>query len=535
MYARIIAIAAVLFIGAAGLASALQTGGDKKKEEVPKGKEPEKITAKTEVNGKTLDQWIDLIAQEKKKDKDRSLTEIAIKTVLLYPPTLIAELRKHSTVNPIDMSVRVNASVALGTILGAAKDPHRNPNDPKQKDPADPKKERDLVKEAVDVLKAMLNDKQVIVRYRAAQALAQMGPNAKAATINLCEMTKDGETWETRYQAVVTLGSVAWEKDTAPPDQVFANLYRELSSDKESALRIRLAALMSLSRLNAGRFDKANFSAKLKTMAVKDPDTIAKLRAQLTLWPLLTGKDDRETADLRKPHFEALHKFLDSPDIEARLELVTALGSVAIEKEGKAPPVKGLVDILFEALGKDTKSEKSVPIRMAALAALKNLKLGDFKGYESMYQAKLDDLADTDPDSLIKLNARMHGFALLKSPQAKQRSIQSLVKFLDNPDINVRVETTKAIADLGKEAKDAIPKLIQGLTDKDLYYAHWCIMALAHMESEGKPAVNPLKKISEDPMMPLEMRETAHDAISIIEGRTKLPGKEEPKKGGERQ
>jgi hypothetical protein len=78
MYARIIAIITFLLVGAAGLAGALQTGGDKKKEEMPKGKEPEKITAKTEVNGKTLDQWINLIAQ-----KDRSLSEIAIKTALL--------------------------------------------------------------------------------------------------------------------------------------------------------------------------------------------------------------------------------------------------------------------------------------------------------------------------------------------------------------------------------------------------------------------------------------------------------------------
>src|SRR5438270_694500 len=83
--------------------------GDKKKDPDPKKEADKEITADTKINGKKLDEWIKLIA-----DRDRSQTEVAIKTIISYGPTLakkavpdlLKELKKHNKPNPIDLSVR---------------------------------------------------------------------------------------------------------------------------------------------------------------------------------------------------------------------------------------------------------------------------------------------------------------------------------------------------------------------------------------------------------------------------------------------
>src|SRR5262245_34172395 len=99
MRVRFLTLTAFLLPLTAPPALASQTGRDKKKDPDPQKKDklPEKITAATEINGKNLDQWIALIPST-----DRSQTEVAIKTIVLYGPelakkavpALLAELKK---------------------------------------------------------------------------------------------------------------------------------------------------------------------------------------------------------------------------------------------------------------------------------------------------------------------------------------------------------------------------------------------------------------------------------------------------------
>src|SRR5258708_1660909 len=79
---RLSLILVPLFLLAIVQALAGQATGDKKGDP-KKEKESEKVTEKTEINGKTLKEWIDLIP-----DKDRFKTEFAIKSIMLYGPEL---------------------------------------------------------------------------------------------------------------------------------------------------------------------------------------------------------------------------------------------------------------------------------------------------------------------------------------------------------------------------------------------------------------------------------------------------------------
>src|SRR5437773_12183179 len=95
-----------------------------------------------EIAGRTFEQWVKDIAH-----KDPSRREVAIQTILGFgperaydaAPALLAELRRHA-ISPVDTSVRVNITIALGAILAA-----KTNSDPKLVKPADPK----VLKEAI--------------------------------------------------------------------------------------------------------------------------------------------------------------------------------------------------------------------------------------------------------------------------------------------------------------------------------------------------------------------------------------------------
>src|SRR5262249_36201935 len=129
-----------------------------------KDKSKDKSSQIQELGGKTLDQWIKDIS-----GKDRSKGEHALQVIQLFPPdqayaavpAMLAELNKHKAGFPIDLSIRVNCVIALGNIMGGAKSPTTA-----------------HTKDAVRLLTAMLNDTQAILRFRAAEALGKMGPDA---------------------------------------------------------------------------------------------------------------------------------------------------------------------------------------------------------------------------------------------------------------------------------------------------------------------------------------------------------------------
>jgi HEAT repeat protein len=311
MRTRILGLASLCFLAAGYFLGAAQTAGDKKSDQPPK-KEPEKVTAETEINGKNFNQWVALI-----HGKDRSLTEAALQSIILYPPevaknavpVMIAELKKHNPVNsPIDMTVRTDIPGYLALILTSL--------------PAPGAKEMD---ETVALLKTMANESQVIVRIRAIQALGQLGPNAKITLSDLIKTARDpnSPTWELRNAAYAALGRVGYEEKNPPQFQVVETLLKY--GIKDSAFKVRLTALKSLHTLRAGEFDqyKKEMLIYLQPMAAKDVDPLCRLRAHLSIYPLHTKAEDK------KARITSIATFLDNPEPALRNEAAHVIGQLA--------------------------------------------------------------------------------------------------------------------------------------------------------------------------------------------------------------
>jgi HEAT repeat protein len=283
-------------------------------------KAPEKITADTEINGKTLATWIKLIPS-----KDRSLTKTAVESIVLYGadlaeqavPTMIKELNKHTVNTPIDISVRTTIPQPLALILSTVKNP-------------DPQ----VVKSAVAVFKKMLGDSQVIVKLRVTQAVTQLGPLARDTMPELIRIVKEPDCYELRLAAVVALAPVSYV-DKAPPEiEVVRALIYAANLDHEHSHQVRLMALESLNLLRVGQVPayKPQLLQILDSMAAKDPDPLCKLRGNLFVYTLA------DKAPEKKKRRDAIGKFLSTNhDPAVRVEAIKSFGSMGDDARDHVP------------------------------------------------------------------------------------------------------------------------------------------------------------------------------------------------------
>jgi HEAT repeat protein len=315
----------------AGVAPALlwlvasSSGQDRSME---KGEKPPPKYKVGSILGKNLSQWVEEI-----KDRDKGKAENAIRTVILFGqqdaqravPVMVAEMKKPP---PIDTSIRVNITIALGVILSG---------DPKEFD-FNPKDKQD----AVAVLKRALTDNQSIVKMRAAEALGRMGWDARDAVPALILTSKDQFTWETRCASALALGAVARDPEgkTRPDKNAIQALYNLL---QDETAQVKLAAVKSLAQLgpHKDKEDLKLLNRYLDPVALKDRDKSVRVWAEMTLMAS-NGVDEK-----RLRHIGTL---LHSPDdVTARVQAANALGRVGQEAASQ-------VDNLLKAL-KDSDEE----------------------------------------------------------------------------------------------------------------------------------------------------------------------------------
>lgn len=299
--------------------------GDKDKD---KDKDSEKKFYLSDIAGKSIDQWIKEIPSP-----DRSKGENAIRTVLLFPPEqasaavpyILAELGKHKAGYPIDLSIRVNGAIALGLLLGGTKDP-----DPRH------------VKEGVRLLTACLSDTQAILRYRAAQALGRIGPEAKSAISTLLGTVRDGASWEVREASATALGQVARDPKEGPSATVLQGLYYALD---DKASQVRLAAIQSMTWLgtpNNPEFKKAFIRNLEKTDKDADPRVI--IWGQMAVMGILNDFPDTRV--------QKIGKLLQHSDVGTRIQAAQALATLENKGRSQIPLlIKGLKDRVPEAAG----------------------------------------------------------------------------------------------------------------------------------------------------------------------------------------
>lgn len=306
----------------ARLVSAQKSSSTGKGKSTSSEKPPE---APTEIAGKSLEEWIKLIAS-----RDRSKSEKAIQTVQGFGPrsyeavpALLAELEKHTVSLPVDISIRVNATMALGNIFSSFDD-------------LQPKH----VERAVKVLSRLLSDGQAIVKGQAALALGKMGPLAAGAIPVLLKTLGDRGTWETRQAAAVALGSVGIDPSgkKGPAPEVIGALGKALT---DPASAVRMAAMQSLTNLGS--------------------QSVPAHRKQLIqfLNPLTDRKKEPEPGIRILAHMAVMH--LSDEISESRLGIIAGM----LESREYDPPTRAQA---AQALGRvGPKARSSIPILVGGL------------------------------------------------------------------------------------------------------------------------------------------------------------------------
>jgi HEAT repeat protein len=275
-----------------------------------------------EVGGKTLQEWIAEIGSP-----DRSKGENAMRTCLMFGPdrayealpAIMKVLQTHNASYPLDVSIRVNGAIAVGVIIGMANDP-----DPKH------------VQDSVLLMTRLLSDREGIVRYRAAEALGRIGPDAKAAIPKLLEIIEDPTTWETRLAVCAALGAIAVDEKNqlAPPVAVQSALFKRLS---DSASRVRLAAIQSLTFLGKPADPKhnENLIKALGQVAQRDPDATVRIWAVMAIMGC---------GEITEPLVTEIAKMLKHKEMSARIQATQALATLGPKAKTSVPALVAALD-----------------------------------------------------------------------------------------------------------------------------------------------------------------------------------------------
>jgi HEAT repeat protein len=274
----------------------------------------------TEIAGKGLEQWIKEIGST-----DPSKRENAMRTVLLFGPqkayaavpALIAQLKKHTPKNPIDLTVRSTGALSLSTALSGVKGP-------------DPKYLRDTVA----ILRGFLKDPQAVVKMRALQALPRLGPDALAALPEVILLVRDPDTFETRQHAVQTLAALTADPKNLPDAKVLNALYKALD---DSASQVRLAALQALARVGSvGELSQKTFMIRELEAAGRDPDPIVQIVSHLALMTVRQS--------ITQDQLTAIARMLKHSDQTVRTQAAQALALAGAKGRTTGPSLLPLLD-----------------------------------------------------------------------------------------------------------------------------------------------------------------------------------------------
>ncbi len=345
------------------LASAQVEKKDEKKEE----------KSILDIGGKTVDQWIKEIGS-----KDPSKREAAVRAIVAFgpehaakaAPALIAEVKRGTGFSPIDFGVRNTIASALGPILA------ENKHDPK------------VIKDGIVQLKRLMSDNQIVIRFRAAQSLARLGPQAMEALPEVISLSKEPTSWETRQTAAIALASLSMDLKTTPRPEVIMNLSRLL---EDPAFQVRMSAVQAFVAMPAPAdpTTKAVILGKLRNMTLKDPETNVKIWANMGIMGVEQG--------VRPDLVLAIAKYCKDEDAIVRTQAATALGSIGPKAQpalstlivmiGDEDPTTQAAGIWalgqlesaatsavpqLEKIGADTREPEQ--LRMLAKAAVDNIK-----------------------------------------------------------------------------------------------------------------------------------------------------------------
>ena len=276
-------------------------------------KDPVAVDA-VRIGNKTVDQCVKELSL-----KDVSRREGSIRYIALFPPdtaakaipALVAELSKQSSVYG-DLSIRTSICVVLGELF-------------RSNDKIDVR----VQQQAAAVIKRSLHDPQAVMRFRAAQTLGTIGPEAKIAISDLVGLLKDPATWEIRQASAQALGYISYDK-SGPNVDVLRALYAEMN---DSAFQVRLASIQSIMYLGPPP-DQAGTTAYIKLLESiyrTDSEVAIQIWARVGIAQAQTNFSAEALAPITK--------LMSDPDSIVRTQAVQAMGTLGTKARSTLPGI----------------------------------------------------------------------------------------------------------------------------------------------------------------------------------------------------
>jgi HEAT repeat protein len=507
MHRAILAFGAVVVFGT--LASAQQVMSPEQRKEL------EKKAAAEKFSGKTLFEW-----EGDLKSTDPSIKMKAAAAIKYYgsaaqdgaTPLLLKALTDK------DASTRVNACISLGMIGFNARD-------------------RD---NGIAQIKNLLNDREGIVRFQAAVALSNFGPDANFTVPALATLTKDAITWEIRGAACTALATAGMQGNIGLDGRAWLAL---LQAIHDPAFEVRKAALQGLLYVGkpAQPADMARENSALLSL-FNDRNEV------IVIWARLCHMRINGVTD---EHVNAIAKHLKSHKAEARSEACRAFAIIGVEAKKKVNDLinhlddKDAVTAIWACaavaqmqdagkpaipkLKKVASSNVDNGVKEAALQAISRLggdaKLEptlqvkpapDQKALDSRREAEIatgktlaewmTDLRSTDPSIKLKAiaNIKVYGAA------ARQAN-PLLLRALSDRDASSRVNACITLGEIGfddKELAEGIARIIPLLADSQGIVRYQAAKTLGNYGATANPAVPRLTTLSKD-VMTWQIREAA--------------------------
>lgn len=203
---------------------------------------------------------------------------------------------------------------------------------------------------------------------------------------------------------------------------------------------------------------------------------------------------------------------------EARKEAVQTLGFIGFKDAGKPDiPVLGEV---FKAL-----NDPSSQVRIAAIRSSASLAMKAEPPTKAQVFAKFKSAIEADPDRHVVLTAHMAHMTL--EGKVTPIHLTPMVKMLKHDNPEVRIDALQYIGAIGKDAKTAIPGLIECTDDPEATVAVNAIVVLASVDPDNSPSV--FARIKDNTKYPEAVRVAAADAIAYQDKMAKDKKKAEKK------
>ena len=351
------------------------------------------------------------------------------------------------------------------------------------------------------------------VKQAAIQAISRLGGDATLTATLQTKPTPDQKDLDNRRSAEIATG------------KTLAEWMTDLRSTDPS---IKLKAIANIKVYGAA----ARQANQILLRSLSDRDASTRVNACITLGEI--GFDDKELAE----GIARIAPLLGDSQGIVRFQAAKTLGNFGASA---SPAVTRLATL--------SKDPMTWQIREAACIALATAGLVDGKGMDSrawfalverlhdpcfevkyaalkglLYLKKPASAADTtkestelktlfsDKSEIIAMWARLC-YMLLNG--VSEEHLAAITKHMRSPTGDVRMESCKAMAIIGVEAKSQVNELVVCLDDKESDVALWACAALAQMKEAGKPTIPKLQKISKEHANPA-VRRAAEEAVKRL-------------------